>query len=168
MSAIKKVPTPHSITDVRQFLGMMNQLKNFNLADKTKSLRELLHKNRQWTWAYPQQEAFDTVKELLSTIPALALYDPNARTIVSADASSYGFGAVLLQEQTKGDIKPVAYISRSLSPVEERYAQIENKALALTWACECFSDFLIGIDFCIRTDHKPLPYSLPNTWKNCQ
>ena len=75
---------------------------------------------------------------------------------MSADASSYRLGAVLLQEQTNGDIKPVAYISQSLSPVEERYAQIEKEALAFTWACECFSDFLIAIDFCIHTDHKPL------------
>ena len=50
---------------------------------------------------------------------------------MSADASSYRLGAVLLQEQTNGDIKPVAYISQSLSPVEERYAQIEKEALAL-------------------------------------
>ena len=63
---------------------------------------------------------------------------------------------VLLQEQTNGDTKPVAYISQSLSPVEERYAQIEKEALAFMWACEHFSDFLIGIDFCIHTDHEPL------------
>ena len=48
------------------------------------------------------------------------------------------------------------YISRLLSPVEERYAQIEKEALAFTWACERFSDFLIGIEFCIQTEHKPL------------
>ena len=94
VSAIKKVPTPHSITEVRRFLGMTNQLSKFipNLNDKTKPLRELLDKNRQWTWDYPQQEAFNTVKELLSTIPALALYDLNVRSIESADASSYGLG----------------------------------------------------------------------------
>ena len=90
VSAIKKVPTPHSVTEVRRFLGMTNQLSMFipYLTDKTKPLRKLLHKNCQWTWDYPQQEAFNTVKELLSTIPALALYDLNARSIVSADASS--------------------------------------------------------------------------------
>ena len=52
VSAIKKVPTPLSVTEVRQFLGMTNQLSKFipNLADKTNSLKELLHKNCQWTW----------------------------------------------------------------------------------------------------------------------
>ena len=99
-----------------------------------------------------QQEAFDEVKSLLVSAPALAIYDQNATTLVSADASSYGLGAVLLQEQTTGEMKPVACISRSLTPVEERYAQIEKEALAFTWACKRFSDFLIGIHFCIHMD----------------
>ena len=47
-------------------------------------------------------------------------------------------------------------MSRSLSAVEQRYAQIEKEALAFTWACERLSDYLIGIRFHIQTDHKPL------------
>ena len=43
-----------------------------------------------------------------------------------------------------------------MTPTEQRYAQIEKEALALTWACERFSDYLIGLDFHIQTDHKPL------------
>ena len=135
---------------------MTNQLSKFisNLADKTKPLRDLLHKDRHWIWDHSQQEAFDLVKESLLSTPALALYDPNATNVASADASSYGLGAVLLQEQRYGDIKPVVYISPSLSPIEERYAQIEKEALAFTWACEHFSDFPIRIEFCIQTDHQ--------------
>lgn len=43
-----------------------------------------------------------------------------------------------------------------MTPTEQRYAQIEKEALALTWACERFSDYLLGLDFHIQTDHKPL------------
>ena len=50
----------------------------------------------------------------------------------------------------------MAYISRSLTPTEQRYAQIEKEALAFTWACERLSDYLIGLPFHIWTDHKPL------------
>lgn len=117
VSAIKNVPTPQTVGEVRRFLGgiigMVNQLSKFipNLAERTKPMRELLHKNRQWTWEEPQQEAFDAVKASLLCTPALALHNSNAKTIVSADASSFGLGAVLLHEQKNGDVKPIAYIS---------------------------------------------------------
>ena len=48
------------------------------------------------------------------------------------------------------------FISRALTPVECRYAQIEKEALALTWACERFSDYIVGKSILAETDHKPL------------
>ena len=90
-----------------------------------------------------QKKAFQEVKEALSFRPLLAFFDPVRETIVSADASSFGLGAVL-QKQLKGELHPIAYVSRAMTPTEKRYAQIEKEALALTWACERFSDYLIG------------------------
>ena len=49
----------------------------------------------------------------------------------------------------------MAYASRSMSDTEMRYAQIEKKALAITWACEQFSNYLIGTKFKLETDNKP-------------
>lgn len=51
-----------------------------------------------------------------------------------ADASSNGLGAVNLQKQPSGECKPVAYVSRSMTDTERKYAQIQKEALALTWA----------------------------------
>ena len=96
------------------------------------------------------------IKQSLISPPTLAHFNPNYETLVSADASSYGLGAVLLQKSPNSEFQPVAFISRSLSTAESRYAQIEKEALAFTWACERLSDYLIGISFHIHTDHKPL------------
>ena len=43
-----------------------------------------------------------------------------------------------------------------MSEVEQGYAQIEKEALACTWATEKFTDYLIGMNFMVETDHKPL------------
>ena len=80
----------------------------------------------------------------MTSAPVLALYNANRETTVSADASSYALGVVLLQKQPYDELRPVAYATRAMSGVEQRYAQIQKKALATTWACERYSNFLIG------------------------
>ncbi|CAB4025773.1 Transposon Ty3-G Gag-Pol poly, partial [Paramuricea clavata] len=93
-------------------------------------IRELLVKNTAWTWGPPQQDAFDKIKKALTSAPILTLYDPNKATKIAADASSYGLGAVVLQEEEPDTWKPVSFISRSMTTTEARYAQIEKEALA--------------------------------------
>ena len=106
-------------------------------------------------WRDTQEQAYTNLKEELSKPTILALYSPQAPTKISADASSYGLGAVLLQEDNSNWI-PVVYASRSMTEPEQRYAQIEKEALATTWACEQFSSYILGMKFLIETDHKPL------------
>lgn len=157
VKAIMDMPEPRDIHELRRFMGMCNQLGKFssNLAELTKPLRELLSKNNQWVWGPSQEESFNKVKSELCSPRVLSIYDPKRETKVSADSSSHGVGAVLLQKYDQ-EWKPVYYASRSLSDTEKGYAQIEKEALATTWACEKFSDYLIGLDFVIETDHKPL------------
>ena len=84
---------------------------------------------------------------------------------MSADAS-FGLGAVLLQQDDRG-WHPVAFASRSLSEVEQRYAQIEKEALATVWTCEKFKAYLVGGMFSIETDHKPLVPLLSTKHLDC-
>ncbi|CAB4041011.1 Hypothetical predicted protein, partial [Paramuricea clavata] len=132
IQAIREMPHPTNLHEVRSFLGMVNQFSKFttNLADLTKPIRELLVKNTAWTWGPPQQDAFDKIKKALTSAPTLTLYDPNKATKIAADASSYGLGAVVLQEEGPDTWKPVSFISRSMTTTEARYAQIEKEALA--------------------------------------
>ena len=151
------MPAPEDVTGVRRFLGMANQLGRFapQISEMSQPLRELLSSKNCWSWGPVQQNSFESIKTLLSDTPTLVLFDPQKDTKVTADASSYGLGAAILQKHD--DIyKPVAYASRSLTPTERRYAQVEKEALGVTWACDCFSDYLIGIQFQIETDHRPL------------
>ena len=88
---------------------------------KTQPLRQLLSKRSPWLWGPEQDRAFAEVKSELTKPTVLALYSPHALTKVSADASSYGLGAVILQ-QNGSEWKPIAYASRSMIETETRYA----------------------------------------------
>ena len=83
----------------------------------------------QFYWGPDQQKAFDLIKQSLTNAPVLALYDPNRYTVLKTDASSYGLGCPLFQKQDDGDMKPVSFASRALSPTEQRYSTIEKEAL---------------------------------------
>ena len=142
---IKDMSEPRNQTELRRFLGMCNQLNKFSpvLTDTTKPLRDLLCNKNQWLWGETQQKAFGETKSVLSSTPVLSLYDQKRPTRVSADASSFGLGAVLMQQHSNNQWRPVAYASRAMTSTEQRYAQIEKEALAVTWACERFLQYHI-------------------------
>ena len=131
---------------------MVNQSVRFtpNLATLSQPLRELLFKNRAWCWNTAQQKAFDSIKKELGRPPVLVHYNNNNETTVSADASSFGLGAVICQKQSDGQWRPIAYQSRSMTPTEQRYAHIKKEAL------ERYRHYIIGSNVRIDTDHKPL------------
>ena len=124
VSAVKHMAETTDIHELRRFLGMVNQSGKYilNLAELTHPLSELLSNRNAWVWGPPQQHAFSVVKEKLSSAPTLAIFDPALKTVLSADASSYGLGEVLTQKQSDGKWWPVVFISRALTPTERRYA----------------------------------------------
>ena len=144
------------MTEVRRFLGIINQLSKFSLhlAERSKPIRDLLSTKNHWNCGPDQEKSFNDLKTDLNSGCVLALYEPDRESRVSADALSYGLGAILRQKQLDGKWKPIAYISRSMTETELRYAQFEK--VAVTWACERLSQYLVGTTFEVETDHKPL------------
>ena len=138
VQAIVKMKNPTNVPEVKRFLDMVHQMSKFvpHLADKAKPLRDLVSPKNQWIWTKTQQQAFDRIKQELSSQPVLTMYNPEADTIVAADASSIGLGAVLTQKQQNGKWLPITYASRALTPTEYRYAQIEKETLAIAYACK--------------------------------
>ena len=148
-------------------LGVCGYVFKFipNYAELVEPLRRLTRQSIWWTWGKEQVKSFEELKRALSNEPVLACFKLDCPTVLVTDASPVGLGGVLLQEQITGEKKPVAYISRSLTPTEKRYSQIEHEALACVWAVERFHNYVFGIEFELRTDNKPLVSLLS---LNCQ
>ena len=66
--------------------------------------------------------------------------------------------AVLLQEDSAGEKRPIAFASRKLQPRETRYSTIEKECLAIVWGTAKFQEYLYGTEFILETDHSPLQY----------
>ena len=161
VSDIKNSPPPNNESEVRSFLGMVNYCSRFipNFSTISKPLRDLTKKNMRWKWTDEEKASFQKIKDSLAEDAIAAYFDIKKETELIVDASPIGLGAILAQynKGQPGTSRVVAYASRSLTDVEQRYSQTEKEALALVWGCEHFRIYLLGAHFTtIVTDHKPL------------
>ena len=158
--AIVKAPAPNNVTQLKAFLGMLNYYGKFlpNLSSRLAPLYKLLQKRVSWSWSDEQQQAFQEAKDALTSAKVLMHYDPSKKLILSCDASPYGVGAVLSHKLDDGTEHPVAFASRSLSPAEKKYAQLDKEGLAIVFGVRHFHHYLLGRRFTIFSDHKPLQY----------
>ena len=123
----------------------------------TAPLRELTKKSTRFIFNETQEIAFENLKRKLTSVPVMAYFDTTKKTEICVDASPFGLSAILMQRDDDSDTpKIIAYGSRSLSKVEQRYAQTEREALAIVLGVEHFHQYLYGSEFTIITDHQPL------------
>ncbi|XP_054290024.1 uncharacterized protein K02A2.6-like [Macrosteles quadrilineatus] len=153
LKAIQDYPSPRDKNYLQRFLGMITYVGRFidNLSDKTGPLRLLMSKNKSFIWTSIEQKCFEALKEEITKVPVLAYFDGRKKSTLSVDASKFGLGAVVFQND-----HPIGYSSSALTATQQRYSQIEKELLAVVNGCKKFHYYLYGTDFTIETDHKPL------------
>lgn len=160
--AVSKFPRPTNQHEVRQFLGLSGFFRRFikGYAMITAPLTDLLRKNSGWYWNNEQEQAFEKVKELLTSRPVLALYDPKAEVELHTDACKEGLAGILLQRNSNGALQPVSYFSRKTTSDERKLHSYELETLAVIASLNRFRVYLIGIPFKILTDCNALRSTL--------
>lgn len=157
VSAVRNYPRPQNAKNIKQFLGLVGYYRRFidNYSTIAKPLSDLTRNDRAFKWEDAQETAFTNLREILCKEPLLQYPDFSRPFVLTTDASGYAIGAILSQGDIGKDL-PVAYASRKLSNVEERYSTIEKELLAIVYAVKHFRPYLYGRKFMIVTDHKPL------------
>jgi hypothetical protein len=146
---------PVSIHQVHSFLGMAGYYHRFipDFSKVSKPITELLKNQNKFFWSAECQEAFETLKRLLTTAPLLAQPDIEKPFDVYCDASGIGIGCVLMQEG-----RVIAYASRQLKHHEEHYPTHDLELAVVVHAFKIWRHYLLGSSCNIYTDHKSLKY----------
>ena len=157
IEAVKAWPTPTSVTEVRSFVGLASYYRRFikGFAVVARPLHKLMEKEERFRWTKECGESFAELKKRLVSAPILGYPRLQGKYILDTDASGYGIGAVLSQEQD-GQERVIAYGSRTLSKAERNYCVTRRELLAVVVFVKKFRQFLLGREFDIRTDHGSL------------
>ena len=162
LTKIRDMPRPETQKQLVSFLGLVNYYARFvqDFAETCVPLNEVRNaKTQELSWNEDCERSFIALKEKLTSKPVLHPFSLSKRSTLTVDASCKSIGAVLSQEN-----HPCIFISRKLTPAETNYSNIEREALAAVWACKRLKHFLVGKQFTLRSDHRPLIHIYgPNT-----
>lgn len=168
IQAVLEYPTPQNTTQVRRLIGLIGYYRRFleNSSSVCAPITDLLKgrkKGQTIVWTQEANDAFDNIKELLTSAPILASPDFSKRFFIAADASNRGVGGVLFQEED-GLEHPIAFCSKSLNKCQRNYTTTEKELLAIVYSVDKFRPYVEGTEFTVITDHSSLKWL--NTMKD--
>ncbi|CAF0934395.1 unnamed protein product [Brachionus calyciflorus] len=133
IEAIKSCKQPENVEQILAFIGMASHYRKFikHFAKKASPLHELCAKNVKFNSDEKCQDAFDQLKNALTSESVLMIPDFEKRFYLETDASNKGIGAVLSQMDENNQLRPIAYYSRKLSKSEQNYSASEKEMLAI-------------------------------------
>ncbi|GBG59795.1 hypothetical protein CBR_g54898 [Chara braunii] len=159
VASIGDWPRPPTVTEVKSFLGMCNYYRNFvkNYSTVASPLTDLTRLDTPWDWSDECAAAFKRLKHALMNHEVLMVPDPQKPFIVTTDASQYGIGAVLAQQDGK-KLRPIEYMSKKMPSKKLAKSTYERELYALYKALVHWRHFLLGRFFYLRTDHQTLKW----------
>lgn len=110
-------------------------------------------------WNQDQEDAFERLKQALTTAPVLGLPNSVDKFVLDTDASQVAVAGVLSQIQGNQE-RDISYGSFALSPEQRNYCTTRQELLAVIRFTRQFRHYLLGKPFILRTDHNSLTWLL--------
>ncbi|CAN6720978.1 unnamed protein product [Malus baccata var. baccata] len=156
---VRYLPSPTSVRKVRSFLGHAGFYRQFikDFSKIAQPLCRLLQKEVSFEFNEVCEQAFNHLKDLLTSAPIITPPDWSTPFELMCDASDYAIGAVLGQRKSKLP-HVIYYASRTLNDVQLNYSTTEKELLAVVFALDKFRSYLIGTKVIVFTDHVALKY----------
>eukprot|EP00745_Piridium_sociabile_P008697 TRINITY_DN158_c0_g1_i1.p1 TRINITY_DN158_c0_g1~~TRINITY_DN158_c0_g1_i1.p1 ORF type:complete len:1374 (-),score=188.80 TRINITY_DN158_c0_g1_i1:1054-5175(-) len=174
--AIRDMPAPSTVREVRSLMGMLSYYRRFvpNFSKIAEPIVTLTKKYARFHWDENCQKAFEYLKESLSVVPLLAYPDTRKPYVLYTDASDTCIGACLTQQQEYKGLEsgtemievPIYFLSHKLSDSQKKWSVVEKEAFAIHYALQKLDHYLHNAQFVIRTDHQPLKYLLSSPMQN--
>uniref|UniRef100_A0A8R7TS24 Reverse transcriptase domain-containing protein n=1 Tax=Triticum urartu TaxID=4572 RepID=A0A8R7TS24_TRIUA len=145
---------PENVTKLRGFLGLTGYYRIFvkDYERICRTLHYMLEKDA-FLWGPPQSQAFQTLKQAMTSCPILALPDFSLPFTIESDACATGIGVVLMQQG-----KPLAHLSKSLGPKSAAQSIYEKEAMAILEALKKWRHYIWGNALVIKIDQHSLKY----------
>ncbi|GBG66281.1 hypothetical protein CBR_g57879 [Chara braunii] len=159
MEVIRNWPQPANVRELRSFLGLASYYRKFvpKFSVIAHPLSRLTSKNVAYAWCEKCETAFQALKEALVSHPVLRIADPNLTFVVTTDASQFGIGAVLQQDDGVG-LRPLEYYSKRMPNHKVATSTYMRELYALREALAHWKHYLLGRHFKVYSDHQTLQW----------
>ena len=153
VQAVLQWTVPKTVKELRGILGLTGYYRRFmkDYGMIARPLTQLLRKGALFVWGPEQQQAFELLKQLMSTTPVLAIPDFSQGFVLETDACNTGIGAVLMQNG-----HPIAFLSQALCRRNQTLSTYEKECMAIILAVDKWRAYLQHREFVIMTDHQSL------------
>uniref|UniRef100_A0A6M2DDL8 RNA-directed DNA polymerase n=1 Tax=Xenopsylla cheopis TaxID=163159 RepID=A0A6M2DDL8_XENCH len=158
--ALTSLPPPSTVVQLRQFIGLASYFRKFipKFSQILKPLYTLTSCKSVFNWTCKCENIRQTIINTLTNEPVLMIFNPSFPIELHTDASSEGYGAVLMQK-VNHENRVVEYFSKRTSSAESRYHSYELETLAVVNSVKHFRHYLHGREFLVVTDCNSLKAS---------
>ncbi|CAG4988445.1 unnamed protein product [Colias eurytheme] len=158
--ALKNTQPPTCVKQLRQFNGLASYFRRFipKFSEKMAPLYQLTKKDIPWKWTKEHEDVRQEIITYLTSEPVLSIFQNDLPIEVHTDASSLGYGAMLIQIENNRR-KVIGYFSLRTTDPESKYHSYELETLAVVKALKHFRHFLFGRQFTVVTDCNALKAS---------